>query len=197
MNKIPRIIKGIVAVNILFGLLAVGGLARGQMTNSAWLGSLGQELSPLLQATNYSFAPYGTYAENAPQGRRWGGGLFALYNVNNYVGTGLAGDFLGQFTMVSGNVTLKMPVQPFSSLAPTNSFFHSITVTPLVYGGIGTPLSGSTTAPATITGWGGSIGFGHLWGGQFGIGYTRSHWDNAGIYSGARDHGFLAWSKGF
>lgn len=196
MNKIPRLIKAIVAVNILFGLLAVGGIVRGQTTNQSALDKIWQGFlaSDIMHATNYSIEPYVTYAPNAPQHQQIGGGALAVYNVNNYVGVGFGLDYLGQFSLVSADVTLKVPTHPLTFLG---GGWTNVAVVPFALAGVGTPLSGSPASAAVITDVGGYVGFGHLWGGQFNTGVAYGRWDNAGAFTGPRYHIFAGWSKGF
>ena len=182
---------------ILTSIILAAGLitAKGQ-SNSPVSFNLGT-LQPLLQATNYAFEPYLTYAPGVPSGRRFGAGILAIYNVNDYVGAGLGVDYLGQATLVSANMELKLPIQPLANIAPTNSFLHSITVTPFALAGVGKPFSGAGGGAIAITDMGAAVSFGHLWGGQFNTGLAYGRWDNAGIYSGQRYHIFAGWSKGF
>lgn len=167
-------------------------------------GSLGQvwtafTQSQIMQATNYALAPYLTYAPKAPE--KVGGGLLAIYNVSDYVGAALGVDYLGSFSLVSGNVTLKADTQPLKTItwlswAPDT--VRNVTVTPFTLLGVGQPLGGTSgQGAATIWDVGGEIKFGHLWGGRFGAGATWGEWQNAGAYSGHRYHAFLSWQKGF
>jgi hypothetical protein len=173
--------------------------SKSQTNNLGIFGTLGQDIdnSGILNATNYAFAPYATYAPSAPKGRQWGGGLLAIYNVNNYAGMALGGDFLGQFTMVSGNATLQLPIQPLKTYSFLPDSIKNVQVVPFGLIGVGKTLSGGGSTFASITDIGGAIKFGHLLGGQFGTGYSYGRWDNAGIYSGVRHHLFLDWSYGF
>lgn len=177
---------------ILFVALGV----KAQDTNGWWKQTW-NAVSPLTTATNYSFNPYFTYAPDAPNGQKVGGGLLAVYNVNNYLGAGIGFDYLGQFTLVSANVELKLPIHPFTTLAPTNTFLHDLSVTPFALVGAGTPMSGASTGVSSIVDTGAIFQFGHLWGGQFNVGGAYGRWDNAGIYSGNRYHATAGWSRGF
>lgn len=151
----------------------------------------------LATATNYAVEPYLTYAPNAPKSDRIGGGLFLAYNVNNYVGTGLGIDYLGEFSLVSANVQLKLPIRPFKSLTLFNGALTNIAVCPFALAGVGKSFTSGADGAIAITDAGAYIGFGHLWGGQFNVGGCYGRWDNAGIYSGPRAHLFVGWSKGF
>ena len=182
----------------IVSVVALCASVKAQNTNTGaaaiWTGL---QQSGLLSATNYAFEPYGTYAPSAPQGRKWGGGLLAIYNVNDYAGLGIGGDFLGQFTLVSGNATLQLPIAPFSGLTNAPSVIQSLKIVPFGLIGVGSPLSGSADKMTAITDMGAAVKFGHLWGGQFNAGYSYGRWDNAGQYSGVRHHLFLGWSYGF
>ncbi|MGO9705594.1 MAG: hypothetical protein ACLPYZ_10270 [Limisphaerales bacterium] len=156
--------------------------------------------SDILQATNYSIAPYLTYASAVKASDKVGGGLLAIYNVNSYVGAAMGVDWLGQFSLVSGNVTLKADIQPFKQI----SFFSFLPdtiknawVTPFTLLGIGQPMGNTTVGAATVWDVGASVKFGHWLGGNFGVGATWGEWQNAGNYSGHREHLFLEYQKGF
>jgi hypothetical protein len=165
-------------------------------------GALGElvsalENSGLDTATNYALEPYLTYAPKAPSGNQVGGGLFLCYNVSSYIGTGLGVDYLGQFSLVSANVELKVPTHPFRNLTIFNGALTNIAVCPFAIGGLGVSLSGGGGGAIAVTDAGAYVGFGHLWGGQFNAGAAYGRWDNAGAYSGPRYHFFAGWSKGF
>ena len=74
--------------------------------------------SDILQATNYSVAPYLTYAPQAKD--KVGGGFLAVYDVPQLtgtlggIGTALGMDWLGQWSLVSANVTLYVPTHPLA-----------------------------------------------------------------------------------
>lgn len=150
--------------------------------------------SGLTTATNYAIEPYLTYAPSAPSGNQIGGGIFAAYNVSKLIGTGLAVDYLGQFSLVSAQVQLKVPMHPFAFLG--SAWATNLVVAPFALAGVGTPLSGGNGAIA-VTDAGAYVQFGHLWGGQFNTGAAVGKWANAGDYSGTRYHFFAGWSKGF
>ncbi len=206
MNLIKNLIRDTVLFIIVFTVLLflMMATARAQTTNtppdtnttsSGVLSELWDSLSQsgLLKATNYSFEPYGTYAPDVPKGSKYGGGLFAAYNFNNYAGLGLGVDYLGQFSLVSANVQLKLPMRPFANFGALSN----LVVTPFVLTGVGKGLSGTGNSAIVVTDAGAYLGFGHLWGGQFNIGAAWGRWDNAGIYSGVRYHAFAGWSHGF
>ena len=152
--------------------------------------------SGILKATNYLIAPYGTYAPNAPT--KYGGGLIAVYNVNNYVGLGLGLDWLGQFTLVSANASLSLPTHPLRGLfgsTNTSGFFYNFTVTPFALAGAGMDLGG--TGAHTIWDAGLQTKFGHWLGGEFGAGVAYGAWQGSSAYDVKRYHLFLNWQKGF
>ena len=144
-------------------------------------------------ATNYAIAPYLTYAPKAPT--KFGGGILGIYNVNNYVGAAIGLDWLGGFSLVSGNIELKLPVKPLANYGYTN-----LIATPFAIGGIATPYSGAGQANgslASIEGVGASVDFAHLWGGTFGVGGALVNWTSSGAYSGKHYQAFVKWSRGF
>ena len=150
--------------------------------------------SGLSTATNYAFEPYLTYAPGAPAHNHIGGGALVAYNVSQFVGAGLGVDYLGQFSLVSANATLRVPTHPLNFLG--NSWTN-VALVPFALAGVGTPLSGTSSGVAALTDAGAYVSFGHLWGGKFNTGAAYGRWDNAGAYSGPRYHFFLGWSKGF
>ena len=153
------------------------------------------ETSGLTTATNYALESYLTYAPSAPSGNQIGGGEFVAYNVSKYIGTGIAIDYLGQFSLVSAQVQLKVPTTP---LAFTGwSWATNLIVAPFGLVGVGTGLSGSTGNAIAITDAGAYVEFGHLWGGRFNTGAAVGKWSNAGQYGGTRYHFLAGWSKGF
>ena len=152
--------------------------------------------SGLTTATNYAIEPYLTYAPDAPKGHQVGGGAFLCYNVSKFIGTGLGIDYLGQFSLVSANVQLKVPTHPFAFTGV--SWATNIVVAPFALAGVGVNLGSSGGSGAiAVTDAGAYVQFGHLWGGRFNVGGAAGRWDNAGAYSGTRYHGFIGWSKGF
>lgn len=150
--------------------------------------------SDLESATNYGVAPYLSYGLN---NHKVGGGVLALYNFNNYIGAGIGADYLGSFSLVSGNVQLKLPLQP---LAFTHlGWATNLTLTPFVYTGIGTPFggTGANNGVSTHIGVGDYVTFGHLWGGRFEVGGAYITRSGAGAYSGKYANAFFSWSHGF
>lgn len=206
MNKMKLI--GVAAL-----ALATGGAAKAQtnaptnvstnvpnlMTNTI-AGGLTEiwnaiESSGLATATNYAVEPYLTYAPDAKA--QFGGGAFLAYNVSHYIGTGLGFDYLGQFSLVSADIQLKVPTHPLAGAGWAPSWATNVAVCPFALAGVGKALSGGADGAIAVTDAGAYVGFGHLWGGQFNTGFAYGRWDNAGDYSGPRYHIFAGWSKGF
>jgi hypothetical protein len=175
---------------LTIGLAALlAGIAQAQTVTNETL--LDKVISDLGGATNYAVEPYATYAPNAPT--KWGGGLLAVYNVNQYVGVGLGLDWLGEFSLVSGNVTLSLPFHPLSA-------YPSLVLTPFVLAGIATPYSGDgkfNGTAATVEDAGAYLKFGHVLGGQFNVGGCYGEWTGTGPYDVKRYHLFAGWSHGF
>lgn len=151
--------------------------------------TVGQTLEGI---TNFAVAPYFTYAKDAP--KHFGGGLLGVYNVNNNLGLGTGVDWLGEFSMVNANVSLKLPIHPFGFIG-----HPEWSLSPFGLVGFGTPLSGAEKANgtlSTIEGAGAFFDFikGKKWHG--GAGYEYSNWDGAGKFSGKRHHFFLEFSRG-
>ena len=172
---------------ILTITLALASSSMAQLTNI--------EKSGVLKSTNYSVDPYLTYAPKAPQ--KVGGGVLAVYNVNQYVGTAIGIDYLGNFNMISADATLKKDIY-VQKYTPFLDFATNLVITPFVLTGAGTPISDTGTPSAiVIIDSGAYFRFGHLWKGEFNAGACYGAWENAGAYSGPRYHIFLGWSKGF
>ena len=152
--------------------------------------------SGLATATNYAFEPYLTYAPSAPSGNQIGGGVFACYNVSKFVGTGLGLDYLGQFSLVSANVQIKIPTHPLAFIG--TGWATNLVVAPFALAGVGTPLNGSGNGAIAVTDAGAYVQFGALWGGKFNTGVAYGKWSGAPTgYGGSRYHLFVGWSKGF
>ena len=93
-------------------------------------GPLVNLLTTMAAWTNIAIAPYGIYDTGT---KKYGGGLLALYNANNYMAGGLAVQYL--------NKEVWMPSAQFQLQAPL-TIGGKITVTPLAFTGVGTPVSG-------------------------------------------------------
>lgn len=140
--------------------------------------------SGISTSSNIVVAGYGTYAPNVPAGHRWGGGIFAAYNLNDFIAPSIDVDYLGQFSAVSGTLTLQLPTTPLAFLGAWGT---NIVVTPETHAGLGAALGGTsqsgTSAIASVGG-GGGIQFGHVLGGRMGLGYDYSTWSGAGFTPG-------------
>jgi hypothetical protein len=125
----------------------------------------------------------------------------AIYNVSSHIGFALGADYLGHFSLVSGNATIKLPVNVgryVQEYVPVATFATNLIVTPFALAGVGTGLSGTgNSSVTTIEDVGAYLQFGKLWGGKFNVGGCYGQWDSAGAYSGKRMHAFIGWSKGF
>lgn len=162
--------------------------------------------APLLRASNWVAAPYGTYTLKQHPGAtaRVGGGILAIYNlaatdptrpIGAAVGTGVGVDWLGGFSLVTGNVELKVPIHPFP-----NGSWSNFTVVPFGIGGIGTPIAGTGQANggvATVAGAGVSVPVARVFGGTLSTGAAYIDWQNSGPYSGKSIRPFVAWRKSF
>lgn len=154
--------------------------------------------------TNYSIDPYVTYAPSVPKGdSKFGGGILALYDFNQNASAGLGMDWLGQFSLVSGNFELKAPFH-VASIFPSltsSSWYQSLVITPFALGGVGTPYSGDghfNGSAMVISDVGGALEFGHLWGGRFDAGIAWGKWIGSGPYGNVtRYHAFFGFTKGF
>ena len=161
-------------------------------TNAVQQTTLDKIISLVGSPTNYAIEPYFTYAPKAPS--KVGGGVLAVLDVNQYVGLALGVDYLGQLSLVSGNVTLSLPYHPFPKQFP------NLLLTPFVLGGVGQAYSGAGNfngAAATILDAGAAFKFGHLFGGQFNIGGSYGAWNGIGSYDVKRYHVFAGWEYGF
>jgi hypothetical protein len=88
--------------------------------------------------SNVAIAPYGIYDTGT---KKLGGGVLALYNVNRYVAGGIGGQYL--------NGEMWMPSAQFQFSAPL-TIGGKLTLSPLAFTGIGTPLgSGATYSGVT------------------------------------------------
>lgn len=190
-------------VLLTIGTLAFGQPAAPDITTPATASAT--PTKPLIdwgsigKASSIVAAPYLTYAMNNAANVKWGGGLFLGYEVANVVGVQSAlcvsADWLGQFSLASGGLSLKYKTKPLGFLG-----FPDVEVTPFVIGALGSPYGGAGTANgdlAIIYDAGAAIGFGKFLGGKFTAGACFGEWQNAGIYSGKRLHFFTGWAKGF
>lgn len=202
--------SAVVAAILCFGLTAFGQINASNVvaqvtTNATQQTALDNAINALgLNITNYSIDPYATYAPSAPAGSsKFGGGILALYDFSQNASAGIGMDWLGQFSLVSGNLELKAPFHLatiFPSLTSA-SWYQSLTITPFVLGGVGTPYSGDghfNGSAMVISDVGGAIEFGHLFGGRFDAGAAWGRWTGSGPYGGVtRYHAFFGFTKGF
>lgn len=165
-------------------------------TNTSTASQSWSLFKPLLAATNWTVAPYATYAPKAPT--KIGGGVLAIYNVNNYVGAGVGVDWLGKFNLFSGNVEIKVPIHPLSFM--NSQWAKDFVAAPIVLAGLATPLGGAKQdngGLTTIIGTGLSFSITKAWGGQINAGAVYADWGNAGPYSVKHYYAFIAYKRGF
>jgi hypothetical protein len=152
-------------------------------------------LDHLKKATNYAVVPYLSYGLD---NHKVGGGVLALYNFNDFVGAGIGADYLGSFSLVSGNVQLKVPIKPLAFIG--GNFATNFTATPFIYSGMGTPISGAGNhngGISTHAGAGAYFDVAKLWGGEVSVGAAWITRTGAGAYSGKYLNGFVGWRHGF
>lgn len=180
--------KKLILSAIVLGTMVTGVKAQTN-TSSVWDYSK-TVIASLTTATNYTLVPYATYAPaNSSHKSLWGGGVLVCYNVNKYVGAVVGVDYLGEFSLLSANLALQLPYQPFPNSG--NSLLRSVTVTGIGIVGIGKPFSGTSGDNISIvTDAGALIKFGT----KYGVGATYGQWINAGPYSGEREHVFFTYS---
>jgi hypothetical protein len=163
------------------------------------------ESSGILEATNWAVAPYLTYAPSAKD--IVGGGVLAGYDFpaltgsNGSVGLALGADWLGHWSLVSGNITLKAETHPFNlglfSFLPA-TLRTNFAAEPIAIAGLGAPLSGSAGA-AEIWDVGYNVKLGSYlqslgapsWTKGLGLGGSWGEWMDAGNESGHRFHFFV------
>lgn len=171
-------------------IVAATFLASAQTPPPTPSGVLGQVWSDLSTATNIAVVPYAAYGLN---NHKLGGGVLGLYNFNNYVGAGIGVDYVGEFSMVSANIELKLPMRPLAPFGLTN-----FVATPFVFSGLGTPFSGSSgSGVSTHLGAGANFDVTKLWGGQLSVGAAYVTRSGAGLYSDKYVEPFIAWRHGF
>ncbi len=193
INAQTTVITTTITTNASGGITSI--TTTGAPPTSSGLFDIGKQFIGVFQnASNYAIAPYMSYGL---KNHKVGGGILALYDFNNYVGAGLGIDYLGSFSLVSGNVELKAPLNLFSFTH--TSFGTNFVTTPFVYSGLGTPIGGTGgSGVVTHIGAGLNIDVAKLWGGEFSVGGAYIDRQNAGpIYSGKYANLFLAWRKGF
>jgi len=141
------------------------------------------------ETNKFAIEPYFTYApaRGAPDRAQFGGGILVVYDMTKFAGVVVGADYLGQFSLVSGNISLKYPI----SIGP------SVTLVPFVMGGLGYAVSGAGGRISSISDIGVYARSGKIMSGKFNVGVCAGRWNNAGDYSGVRYHFFVGWSKGF
>lgn len=104
-------------------------------------------------ATNWFFVATPVYAPNLAE--HWGATVALNYRVNDYLLAGPRFDYVnGGFYMMTGTVTLQLPLQPLKGVFP------KLWVIPFGYGGAGAPISGDQKGVLTgIVGTGAAIRF--------------------------------------
>lgn len=185
--------KKLILATVTAALLAVGAQAQ----TTTW----DNILTNFVGATNWAIEPYFTYAPKAPT--KEGGGLLAGYNFNQFVGLYAGFDWLGQFSFMSGNVSLQAPFH-VSTIAPAGlvSSLHltNVVLSPFGLAGVGTAYSGAGSfngSVSTTTDVGAYIKFGHILGGQANIGAAWGKWTGTGPYDVSRYHVFMGLTWGF
>ena len=156
----------------------------------------------LLDATNYAPFVYGTYAPNAKD--KIGGGFGvgfdfpALSGTNASTGLLLGADWLGSWSMINANVTIKAHTHPLNvgvlSFLPVS--IRNIEVEPLAVLGVWAPMGGGGGG-GTLWDIGGDVQFGHWLGGRFVAGITWGEWNSNTVEPGHRYHAFGGWRIGF
>ena len=142
--------KKVILTLLAVGLLAFTGYSQtviasptSPITSGTWValntnntptlsGPLVDFVGTLAEATNWLVAPFVTYASDT---RSWGGGLAAVYNITDTVGTMLRYDYLdSSFNMVSANLQLQAPMVIASTVKVT---FFGFTGVATALGGYG------------------------------------------------------------
>lgn len=193
-QRIARFITMTVYAVAVASVLALAAVARAQTNPPPSRNILSDLAADLGGVTNWIVAPYATYAPDAPT--KFGGGILALYNFNNYIGAGPGIDWLGEFNLVSANVSLGVTTHPLSGLLGWTNF----TVRPFVGGGLATAISGAGKANGQVS----TVEFAgastHLFTWKkidFGVGAAYSIWTSAGPYSGKHYQMFIEGRRGF
>jgi hypothetical protein len=159
-------------------------------------------LTNFVGATNWAVEPYFTYAPKSPSAKV-GGGALVGYDFTQNVGLALGIDWLGQFSLVSGNVTLQAPFHLstiFPSSLVSSLSLSNVIISPFALAGVGTASSGGGSfngAVSTIEDAGAYVKFGHFLGGQANVGVSYGQWTGSGQYDVKRYHAFLGMTWGF
>lgn len=147
--------------------------------------------------TNLAIIPYGVYSQNAnvAKNERWGGGLFAIWNVDSgsHIGVGGGIEMIGShWVMPNANVTLKTRITPLAFLGITN-----FSATPYLMAGVTTPLGGTQAEPVgSLVGAGAEVDIANLGKGwKLGVLGGVNKWSGAGDLSGNHIYGGLAFKR--
>jgi hypothetical protein len=184
------------------GQINTSNLVNSVTTNATQQTAIDKAIAALgIGVTNFAVEPYATYAPKAPE--KFGGGLFVAYNFSQYAGAGIGLDWLGSFSLVSGDVTLKAPfhiTSVFPELGTWIPYLENVEITPFVLAGVATPYSGDgkfNGSPVIVSDVGGYLEFGHFLGGRFDTGLAYGKWSGSGPYDVERYHFFAGYSHGF
>jgi len=165
MSRISKLIAGVLTMGLLMLPCTFNAKADTNSVHSSLLTdsnvpttdpSLGSVLSDLgniflNSKTNWTFVPFAVIAPGAKNGTV-GGGIGAFYNINKYVMAGARLEWLdGGWWIPNGTMTLQYPIHPLQFIG-TGKSWQQFTFTPLVYGGVGYPLSGLSLGNTTLPG---------------------------------------------
>lgn len=156
----------------------------GTSTNSSPIKSaIEQDIQSIANATNWVVAPYATYGISGEAKGKIGGGVLVGYDFTDNVGFFFAGDYLGKWSLFSGQLQLKLPIHPIASLT-------NFVVAPDVFTGIG--IDGEIVA-----GGGANFEFGHIKSVVIGAGLAAENVSNAGGRNGLSGNFFFTGRFGF
>lgn len=185
-------------ITALLALVSLCSLSTVKAQQATWLD--GWITNSPLSATNWAIGAYATYAPTlkVANSSKVGGGFLACYNFDNNVGTELALDYLGQLSLVTGDVTAQAPFHA-TTLVPSIKYFGgwatNLLITPEVRAGAATAYSGGGHFNGTLSGdigMGGAVSYKHLY-----IGYDWGQWIGKSPYDVVRNHFFLVYKIGF
>jgi hypothetical protein len=144
----------------------------------------------IASATNIAGAPFAMTLTSGAKSGTWGGGVIGLYNVTDYLGTGIGIYYLGVWYEFNGTVQLQYPL-------PLTTW---LTLAPFVAAGIGTSFAGAGTANGDvdiISQLGVNADLFKLGNWQIGAGGFFGNITGAGQFSGNDAGGFVKLSRGF
>lgn len=183
-------------------LIAItGALLLGAVSLRAQTTLFDNVLTNFVGATNWAIEPYFTYAPKSPSSKV-GGGVLVGYDFTQNIGLALGLDYLGQLSLVSGNVTVQAPFHLstiFPSSLVSSLSLSNVVISPFALAGVGTASSGGGSfngAVSTIEDVGAFVKFGHFLGGQANIGFCYGMWNGTGPYDVKRYHAFLGMTWG-